>query len=74
MLLLDIVRRAEPQSISELANESGRAKSNLSRTLKNLSRFAIVAMVHHSEHGRTTRAPRVKYDDFELRATLGAAA
>lgn len=74
MLLLDIIRRAEPRSISELANESGRAKSNLSRTLKNLSEIGIVEMIDGSERGRKTRAPRVRYDDFELRGPLGAAA
>jgi predicted transcriptional regulator len=74
MLLLDIIRRAEPQSISELASESGRAKSNLSRTLKNLSEIGVVEMVERSERGRKMRAPRVRYDDFELRGPLGAAA
>lgn len=74
MLLLDIIRRAEPQSISALASESGRAKSNLSRTLNNLSRFGIVEMEDHSERGRKTRVPRVKYDGFELRGSFGAAA
>jgi predicted transcriptional regulator len=42
--LLDVIRTARPASISELADITGRKQSNLSRTLKTMSRYELVKM------------------------------
>jgi predicted transcriptional regulator len=42
--LLRIIAREKPESVSELAVASGRAVSNLSRTLKTLARYGIVEL------------------------------
>lgn len=42
--LLDVIRTAKPSSISELAAMTGRKQSNLSRTLKTMSRYGLVRM------------------------------
>ena len=40
--LLKLIERKRPQSISELADLSGRKKSNLSRTLKTFAKYGII--------------------------------
>jgi predicted transcriptional regulator len=42
--LLEVIRTARPASISELAEMTGRKQSNLSRTLKTMSRYGLVRM------------------------------
>lgn len=42
--LLEVIRTARPASISELAAMTGRKQSNLSRTLKTMSRYGLVRM------------------------------
>jgi len=42
--LLKIILDKKPKSIQDLANSSGRAKSNLSRTLKTMSKYGIVSL------------------------------
>jgi predicted transcriptional regulator len=42
--LLELIAETQPDSITELANLSGRAKSNLSRTLKTLERYGLVRL------------------------------
>ena len=42
--LLDVIRTAQPGSISELAGLTGRKQGNLSRTLKTMSRYGLVKM------------------------------
>ena len=42
--LLEVIRTARPASISELAEITGRKQSNLSRTLKTMSRYGLVRM------------------------------
>jgi predicted transcriptional regulator len=58
MLLLDMIRRSRPASIAELAQLSGRAVSNLSRTLHNMERFGLIEL--RKSDGRT--APVVLYE------------
>jgi predicted transcriptional regulator len=43
--LIEVIRTAKPQSISELADLTGRKQGNLSRTLKTMSRYGLVKMV-----------------------------
>jgi predicted transcriptional regulator len=42
--LLDVIRTARPESITELADMTGRKQGNLSRTLKTMSRYGLVKM------------------------------
>jgi predicted transcriptional regulator len=55
--LLDLMIDRKPASIAELAELSGRAKSNLSRTLKTMARYGLVVL----ENGPKGRIrPRVR--------------
>jgi predicted transcriptional regulator len=42
--LLEVIRSARPESISELADITGRKQSNLSRTLKTMSKYGLIKM------------------------------
>jgi predicted transcriptional regulator len=44
MLLLELIRNSEPQSLTELAKRTDRALPNLTRTLRSLERLGIVAI------------------------------
>ena len=50
--LLEVIRTARPESISELADITGRKQGNLSRTLKTMSRYGLVTMEKHQRHLR----------------------
>ena len=65
--LLETIAREEPDSITELAELAGRSKSNLSRTLKTMSRYGLVEL---SEGERGTVVPRVPYDQVRLDVSL----
>jgi len=67
--LLDLIIEREPQSIAELETLSGRAKSNLSRTLKNMERFGLVELL--KEEGGRVR-PRVPYGEIQLDLPMGS--
>lgn len=58
--LLRIIRDNKPQSIIELAESSGREKSNLSRTLKTMQMYGIVSL---EKQGRN-KIPSVLVDKF----------
>jgi len=57
-ILLGTIRRANPKSLSDLAQLTGRKKSNLSRTLKTMQRYGIVTL---EREGRGRGAPHVQY-------------
>jgi predicted transcriptional regulator len=57
-LLLATIRDSQPQSLSDLAELTGRKKSNLSRTLKTMERYGIVKLERKAQ-GRVV--PRVPY-------------
>lgn len=66
--LLRLIIETQPESLQELAERSGRATSNLSRTLKTMERYGLVRF----EPGpRRRRAPRVNYSGVELELTFG---
>ncbi len=44
--MIDIHR---PQSLTELANHTGRAVSNISRTLKTLEKYGLVTLTSNSK-------------------------
>ena len=61
--LLALIAETEPESVNELAERSGRARSNLSRTLRTMERYGLVRLVKGS---RRQLAPRVRYSDIVL--------
>ena len=65
--LLATIAHEKPGSVSELAVLAGRSKSNLSRTLKTMSRYGLVEL---KEGQRGTLVPRVPYDQVRLDMTL----
>jgi predicted transcriptional regulator len=67
--LLRIIAEKAPSSLDELAELSGRKKSNLSCTLKTMEGYGLVRLVH-GERGRI--APKVTYDRVELELPLTA--
>jgi predicted transcriptional regulator len=68
MLLIEMIRDAEPASVTELAKKVRRNKTNVLRSLKVLKEFEIVDF-EEGEGGR--RAPRLNYDDFRVETQLG---
>ncbi len=66
--LLALIAEAKPGSLAELAALSGRAKSNLSRTLKTMARYGLVEL-KKGEGG--TLVPRVRYTDIALEVAVG---
>lgn len=66
--LLDLIIERQPKSLTKLEALSGRAKSNLSRTLKSMERFGLINLVK-GEGG--TLQPRVPYDEIQLDLPMG---
>ena len=65
--LLAMIGREKPGSVTELAELSGRSKSNLSRTLRTMARYGLVEL----ENGeRGTLVPRTPYDRVRLDVSL----
>lgn len=62
--LLKVIMEMQPESISTLAEITGRKPSNLSRTLKTMSRYGIVEMRREKNHVR----PIVKSTEFRILA------
>ena len=61
--LLAAIAETNPASLNELAEKTGRAKSNLSRTLKTMESYGLI----HFEKGRGREiAPRVNYSGIAL--------
>ena len=67
-LLLDLIIEQQPNSLAELEALSGRAKSNLSRTLKSMERFGLVELLK-GEKG--TLKPLVPYQEIKLDLPIG---
>ncbi len=66
--LLFLIAEAQPDSLAELSNLSGRAKSNLSRTLKTMERYGLVQL---RKGAGGTIVPRVPYTDIALDVPVG---
>ena len=60
--LLRVISEKNPTSLKELEIATGRKSSNLSRTLKTMSRYGIVDLVKHDKSIK----PVVKATDFEV--------
>lgn len=65
--LLAIIDERRPRSLKELSDLSGRATSNLSRTLKTMEKYGLVDM--RARDGRRV-APKVTYSRFKLEMPL----
>jgi predicted transcriptional regulator len=61
--LLQEIRRRPPQSITELAERTGRSMSNLSRTLKSLELRGLVCL---QPGAGLNKRPVVAYDRIEM--------
>ena len=70
-LILELIRRTRPGSMKELAEVSGRAVSNLSRTLHTMERYGLVCL-SKVEHGRII--PEVPYDRLSFDLPMAAPA
>ena len=62
--LLRVIREQKPQSLSQLAEITGRTPGDLSRTLKTMERYGLVEMQRDLRAGR----PVVKASEFVIRA------
>jgi predicted transcriptional regulator len=60
--LLRVISETRPQSISSLAETTGRKPGNLSRTLKTMSNYGIVEMKREHNHVR----PVAKATEFRI--------
>jgi predicted transcriptional regulator len=67
-VLLDLIMEKKPGSLAELAELSGRAKSNLSRTLHTMERYGLVQLKKDAS-GKVV--PRVSYTDIVLDVSIG---
>ena len=61
--VLRVIAEKKPGSLDELARITGRAKSNLSRTLRTMERYGLVRL-DRGERGRIT--PTVMHDRVEV--------
>ena len=61
--LLRMITEERPASIAELSERSGRARSNLSRTLHTMERYGLVCL-EKGDRGRVV--PRVPYSEILL--------
>jgi predicted transcriptional regulator len=68
--LLNLIAEVRPQSLQDLANKTGRAASNLSRTLRTMERYGFVRL-HRGARGRIR--PEVPYRAISLTLSLGEA-
>ena len=67
--LLRVIAQTKPQSLNELAKRTGRATSNLSRTLRTMERYGLVTF----EKGKAgTLMPRTPYTGVVLDLSLRA--
>src|SRR5690606_24311579 len=62
--LLKMIAKSHPQSLDELAQMSGRQKSNLSRTLKTLEKYGFVEL----KKNQRKLVPIAKATEFQINA------
>jgi predicted transcriptional regulator len=69
--LLGLIAEQHPDSLSELAEMSGRAVSSVSRTLKKMENLGLVQL-KRERYGRVV--PKVPYSDIILDMSIGGGA
>jgi predicted transcriptional regulator len=62
MVLLDIIRKKRPRTMSELAQLSDRSAPSLSRTLSRMQDYGLIEM----EVAGRAKGPRVTFDRLEI--------
>jgi predicted transcriptional regulator len=67
--LLATIAATHPDSLQELAGQTGRKASNLSRTLKTMEHYGFVRL-HRGERGRVR--PEVPYRSISLELPFSA--
>lgn len=65
--LLAVIAEDKPESLQALAERTGRAKSNLSRTLKTMERYGLIRL---ETRPNRALAPRVTFDDIRVELPL----
>ncbi len=65
--LLTVIADTRPESLNELAAQTGRTPGNLSRTLRTMERYGLVRL-HKGARGMVR--PEVPYRDVQLKMTL----
>jgi len=65
--LLALIAREQPKSLTELETLTGRAKSNLSRTLHKMEHYGLVEL---TKGAGGTIVPRAPYGSVELTLDL----
>ena len=65
--LLAVIADTRPESLNELAAQTGRTPGNLSRTLRTMERYGLVRL-HRGARGMVR--PEVPYRDVQLEMTL----
>jgi len=60
--LLRVILEKKPRSLAELEQLTGRKKGNLSRTLKTLERYGVVAL----DKDKNRLIPKVRATDFKV--------
>jgi predicted transcriptional regulator len=68
--LLETIADKKPSSIADLEELTGRAKSNLSRTLRTMERYGLVTLARGENR---KLIPRVPYSRIRLELPLGEA-
>jgi predicted transcriptional regulator len=68
--LLKVISEKNPNSLKELENATGRKSSNLSRTLKTMSRYGIVDLIKQDKSIK----PVVKATDFKVELGINSSA
>jgi predicted transcriptional regulator len=63
--LLKVIRETQPESVADLAKKTDRQRSNLSRTLRTMSRYGLVDLKRERRHVR----PIATAGDFQIRAS-----
>jgi predicted transcriptional regulator len=71
--LLETIRLKAPQSLTELAEQTGRKKPNLSRTLKTMARYGLVRVSPGADGRLVHKAPYKRVEVFvDLSTTAGS--
>ena len=66
--LLEVIAESNPDSLTELAELTGRKKSNLSRTLKTMERYGLVSL---RKTGKGKIVAHVPYENISLTLPVG---
>lgn len=66
--LLKLIAEHHPETLTELAELSGRKSSNLSRTLKTMEKYGIIVL---EKHDNKKIRPIAKATQFEIQYAIG---